>query len=34
MSRLQAHADFFRLLIKGIFDPHVLALSEEAISSF
>ena len=24
MSRLEAHADFFRLLMKGIFDPYVL----------
>jgi len=24
MSRLEAHAGFFRLLTKGIFDPYVL----------
>ena len=24
MSRLEAHAGFFRLLMKGIFDPYVL----------
>ena len=24
ISRLEAHADFFRLLMKGIFDPYVL----------
>ena len=24
MFRLEAHADFFRLLMKGIFDPYVL----------
>ena len=24
MSHLEAHAGFFRLLIKGIFDPYVL----------
>ena len=24
LSRLEAHADFFRLLMKGIFDPYVL----------
>ena len=23
-SHLEAHADFFRLLMKGIFDPYVL----------
>ena len=26
MSRLEAHAGYFRLLMKGIFDPYVLDL--------
>ena len=27
MYRLEAHADFFRLLMKRIFDPYVLTLA-------
>ena len=29
MSRLEAHAGFFRLLMKGIFDPYVLQPFDE-----
>ena len=34
MSRLEAHASSFRLLMKGIFDPNVLWLFDKKLISY